>query len=178
MMKSKQLLAASVLSFVSTVASSTVWVPDINESTGDFQEITFLNFFDGVDALAYDLVMFDAGTTASIEPSTTSLTLADINGIVQISANDDSPPYIATFGLDDANLGETAEFELALYDGISFSLVTNVVTLIPGNAYQISFGDIQGKITGVDLEPIPVPAAVWLFGTGLLGLVAVARRRV
>ena len=25
--------------------------------------------------------------------------------------------------------------------------------------------------------PIPVPAAVWLFGSGLLGLVGVARRR-
>jgi hypothetical protein len=27
------------------------------------------------------------------------------------------------------------------------------------------------------LEPIPLPAAVWLFGTGLLGLLGVARRR-
>ena len=29
----------------------------------------------------------------------------------------------------------------------------------------------------VDVQVIPVPAAVWLFGSGLLGLVAVARRR-
>jgi len=28
-----------------------------------------------------------------------------------------------------------------------------------------------------DVAPIPVPAAVWLFGSGLLGLVGVARRR-
>ncbi|MGB5395914.1 MAG: VPLPA-CTERM sorting domain-containing protein, partial [Gammaproteobacteria bacterium] len=25
--------------------------------------------------------------------------------------------------------------------------------------------------------PVPVPAAVWLFGSGLIGLVAVGRRR-
>ena len=29
----------------------------------------------------------------------------------------------------------------------------------------------------VDIQPIPVPAALWLFGSGLLGLVAIARRR-
>ena len=31
--------------------------------------------------------------------------------------------------------------------------------------------------TSFDLAPVPVPAAVWLFGSGLLGLVGVARRR-
>jgi hypothetical protein len=30
---------------------------------------------------------------------------------------------------------------------------------------------------GTQPELIPVPAAVWLFGSGLLGLVGVARRR-
>ncbi len=29
----------------------------------------------------------------------------------------------------------------------------------------------------IKLEPVPVPAAVWLFGSGLLGLVGVARRK-
>jgi len=29
----------------------------------------------------------------------------------------------------------------------------------------------------LELQPVPVPAAVWLFGSGLLGLVGVARRR-
>jgi len=43
------------------------------------------------------------------------------------------------------------------------------------------FNGLEDKISGntlaVDLAPIPVPAAVWLFGSGLLGLVAVMRRR-
>ena len=38
--------------------------------------------------------------------------------------------------------------------------------------------EISGSTIGVDLQPVPVPAAVWLFGSGLLGLVGVARRRV
>ena len=33
-----------------------------------------------------------------------------------------------------------------------------------------------GNTLAVDLAPIPIPAAVWLFGSGLIGLVVVARR--
>jgi len=29
----------------------------------------------------------------------------------------------------------------------------------------------------VDIQPVPVPAALWLFGSGLLGLVGIARRK-
>ena len=43
------------------------------------------------------------------------------------------------------------------------------------------FGMIDGAFLGFganfDFTAVPVPAAVWLFGSGLLGLVGVARRR-
>jgi hypothetical protein len=172
-MKIAHILAASVLGLVSTAASSTVWVPDINTSTGDFQEITFTSF--GVSSATYDLVFFDAGTAAAIEPSSTSLTLVDLNGIVEISAT--PAPYTATFGTDTAALGDTGEFELALWDGSAFSFVSNYNAIVPGNAYTIEFGSVTGEIFGVDLAPVPVPAAVWLFGSGLIGLVGIARRK-
>jgi len=36
----------------------------------------------------------------------------------------------------------------------------------------------EGALVGVaDLSAVPVPAAVWLFGSGLIGLLGVARRR-
>jgi len=35
---------------------------------------------------------------------------------------------------------------------------------------QIFSGDIVN-------QPVPIPAAVWLFGAGLIGLVGVARRK-
>ena len=174
-MKIAQILTASVLGLVSTAASSTVWVPDVNDSTGDFQEITFISF--GVSSATYDLVLFDAGTTVSTEPSTTSLTLADVTGIVDISAN--PAPYTASFGADTAALGATAEFELALWDSSSstFTFVTDFTAIVAGNSYAIEFGSVTGEVYGVDLAPIPVPAAVWLFGSGLIGLVGVARRK-
>jgi hypothetical protein len=43
--------------------------------------------------------------------------------------------------------------------------------------FDLSAGDKVTFNTLFDVTPVPVPAAVWLFGSGLLGLVAVARRR-
>lgn len=45
----------------------------------------------------------------------------------------------------------------------------------PGFSINLDFA----KLTLVDVQPspIPVPAAAWLFGTGLLGLLGVARRK-
>ncbi len=37
------------------------------------------------------------------------------------------------------------------------------------------YNDLVVRVSGVSV--VPVPAAVWLFGSGLLGLAAVARRR-
>lgn len=37
--------------------------------------------------------------------------------------------------------------------------------------------DIQGTITSTTVSVVPVPATVWLFGSGLLGLIGVARRK-
>lgn len=41
-----------------------------------------------------------------------------------------------------------------------------------GAFIQKKYGDI-----GVVVNPVPVPAAVWLFGSGLIGLIGVARRK-
>jgi hypothetical protein len=47
------------------------------------------------------------------------------------------------------------------------------------NLHNLDFpgGAIRGQIGDPLPAPVPVPAAVWLFGTGLLGLIGVARRK-
>jgi len=47
-----------------------------------------------------------------------------------------------------------------------------------GTAWGSSFQNTQfSEVYDVTVSAVPVPAAVWLFGSGLLGLVGVARRR-
>ena len=54
---------------------------------------------------------------------------------------------------------------------------TSLTNLTDDGTYLTGFNLAgTGTITGT-LVPVPVPAAVWLFGSGMLGLVAVARRR-
>ena len=46
------------------------------------------------------------------------------------------------------------------------------------NQWNITFADIGPALKiVVDIQAVPVPAAVWLFGSGLIGLVGVARRK-
>ena len=56
-----------------------------------------------------------------------------------------------------------------------FSLVLNLDTMFDSDFT----GHVDGRLQPVPDEPsaIPVPAAFWLFGSGLLGLLGVARRR-
>lgn len=67
--------------------------------------------------------------------------------------------------------------------GFSF-YATDIDTGATFNAYFDAFdGDdanymlISGMWTDFSVTPVPVPAAVWLFGSGLLGLVGIARRK-
>lgn len=83
----------------------------------------------------------------------------------------------APSAFDDFNLlwgwGGTSGLDLVTF---------NVLGLEAGFEYDL-FSDTYGNITlfalndGVAASAVPVPTAVWLFGSGLIGLVAVGRRR-
>lgn len=56
----------------------------------------------------------------------------------------------------------------------NYATITAASAAFPG--FQPFFDGNLHKVSG-GVSPIPVPAAVWLMGSGLLGLVGVARRR-
>ena len=70
------------------------------------------------------------------------------------------------------------QFVIAITDGTSWSEPTSWDEMAPNsNIYNIIFSN--GSVTLIDAVPrvVPMPAAVWLFGSGLIGLVVVARRK-
>ena len=74
--------------------------------------------------------------------------------------------FDAGLNLDDSNVG----------------LSLAVAMISPSSAY-LMFGDGFGDadyddmVVRVDVSAVPLPAAVWLFGTALIGLVGLGKRR-
>lgn len=87
---------------------------------------------------------------------------------------------VSVFGGDvplDADLGHWANGTLSLVDGVAQEAAMDPQILV-GTRKVFTDLDVAGlKDIGWEVAVVPVPAAVWLFGSGLLGLVGVARRR-
>ena len=61
---------------------------------------------------------------------------------------------------------------------VGVSPVTMATNDLPaGDWYDVDSNLMEVAYNGAEVNVVPVPAAVWLFGTGLLGLIGVARRR-
>jgi len=91
-----------------------------------------------------------------------------------------------SFTVGSGQLGGNINFNWGATNGIDVFLVWDVV----GNTYTstdvdgdgiLGLGMVDGPFpafsANFDMQAVPVPAAVWLFGSGLLGLVGVARRK-
>jgi hypothetical protein len=67
--------------------------------------------------------------------------------------------------------------DLADYNITSMALTVDSFTLVPaspGNPLTTIFTDFTWTVSG---SVVPIPPAAWLFGSGLLGLVGISRRR-
>lgn len=83
-------------------------------------------------------------------------------------------------------------FTLSIFDSqntllsrIQSNFIENIYIETPAGDYKavisgIASGSLNGKYNltiAAEAQPVPVPAAVWLLGSGLIGLVAVGRRK-
>ena len=158
-----KLVAAGVLAISATAThAATIFMP----TDGD------VNFLDSTLSQDTLLAMFDDSDLSYLDPL-----LIGVPEIVIIGGPTTGGDWIATNELADTlTLTGSDHFILGISTdgGTSWSGDTSV-TPLGANSYTVSFSD--GSVLEVDVAIVPVPAAVWLFGSGLLGLVGVARRR-
>jgi len=120
------------------------------------------------------LAMFDDSDQTYLGPSLT-ITVPSIVGITGPFANND---YVAANTQGILTLSGSNHFILGLNVG-GVWLPDSSITSVGGNSYIVVFGS-GADLVQVDVQvvpQVPVPAAVWLFGSGLLGLVGVLRRK-
>ena len=202
-MKTNHLVVAIVLGFASSIAhAATVWLPTSQDS--DFIELDFGNIdLNGAALALFD--DSDVGFTDPLYIGNGPGGLGTGGGEVRFDPPPPAAGdiLVTSFDTDGVATGDTLllsdshRFMLAITRDQGNSWLTDTfweevgtdTFLIrfdeemdcPRIAIEAGNGDgrcmTKAAVLGVDLQPIPIPAAVWLFGSGLLGLVAVARRR-
>lgn len=174
--------AATFMLVTATATAATIWVPT-NIDT-DFIQFDF-DSGPGISTNGGTLSLFDDSDTGFAN----ALEIGQDGGHVVFTDNNDGSWNAEVFDVTNTSGGSITlsgdnSFSLGVDWGAGYFGDTNFSLLSSPDTYLVVFDGIDGlgdRISGntlaVDLAPIPVPAAAWLFGTGLLGIVGIARRR-
>ena len=181
----RTLVAATLLLTSFTATAATIWAPT-NMDT-DFIQFDFAgnpNAGAGISTTGGTLALFDDSDFGG-----TPLIIGKDGGQVVFTDNNDGSWTADFFDVSD-NLGGSIplsgdnSFSLGMDWGAGYVGDSNATLISSPDTYLIVFdgldgsgGQISGNTLAVDLAPIPVPAAVWLFGSGLIGLIGIARRK-
>ncbi len=159
----------------------------VNENPGGDPDINLTPCSDKGYACTGDGLGINSSELDEIEGKVEKLTIsgfggAEINLISFLDLFDENPAEIASFYINgnsmditsviaSASPGSNGFFELE----VSLMGVNSITFLADCNAFSPSCVDNEFSLAAINA--VPVPAAVWLFGSGLIGLVGIARRR-
>lgn len=110
------------------------------------------------------VMLMTNGIRNTIEDSLTEIPLGGGSG-----TTNDEPLYFSSASLNG--------IDLAGYNVTSMALTVDSFTLVPaspGDPINTIFTDFTWTISG---SVIPIPPAIYLFGTGLLGLIGISKRK-
>jgi hypothetical protein len=171
MMKLAKFLGILFIGLVSTSAHAAFvyWEP----TDGDVN-------FTYTTASGYSLGIFDVGDFDASQNNPLMLNMSASADTILIVA--DGLNFNATSSVTSSSitLFDDNQFVIALREDISndwFEPISWFEISPNSNIYDITFSN--GSVISIDATPtvIPVPAAVWLFGSGLIGLAGFIRRR-
>jgi hypothetical protein len=165
------LLASSFATNASTVLTPTDGDVNIYISFGNFAGLTS----------GYSLYMFDDSVSSTLQMSTADSLAIASNQIVGITGPVNGSDFIATSTnpVNTLTLTGSSSFILGLTDGTDWFMDTGTGSLLIGANTEIVNFDFGNSVIVADVtvSAVPLPAAVWLFGAGLVGLAGVARRK-
>lgn len=118
-------------------------------------------FFTGDNGHFFDLSIFSGGSSLG----TKSYSLPNPVGYTGSQST-----LIPTDGIYALGIDFTTEF------GLSDLASVDMIRVMIGDGYTTNSAALS-FVGAYNVSAVPVPAAVWLFGSGLIGLVGVARRR-
>jgi len=170
-------LAAFV--FAANCGAATIWEPTDVTVTGDVNILQFPGF--GLTLNGGSLALFE--DTDALTPAN-ALVLGSIGG--QFSFTDNlNGTFTVDALINNVSQGTTLitgdEFILAVDWGNGYVGDSSYTQdAADPTSFLIAFDDglNTGSSLAVDIAVVPLPAAAWLFGTALIGLVAVKRRKV
>ena len=178
MFKLREILISSALIALSPIANADVVAPAL--------EIGDLGAGDFISGDATSLIIDGTGT--SIITNFLPLTVIDIADVDFVLTADrgsnDGVDYLFTNGTITAGTYINTTFD-TLTMSENFGFASFWADLANGGRIEGGFmltGDIASTFGGDTLiakagPVVPVPAAVWLFGSGLIGLIGIARRK-
>lgn len=160
--------------------SATVFSPEVNVD-GTLENVDFIYLSVPTN---FTLGLFDAGDTTFVTPlqvntgNAVSFTPNTTGAVSYTATNDQTASSIPI----PTTLGGNAAFILGMFDANQVTWFGDSgatdISGGAGTAFNVSFTSASGQVMGIDMRlAVPVPAAIWLFGSGLLGMIGIARRK-
>lgn len=179
-MKKLKLTALASAMLVSVSANAAIVTENFSVSVldGEFIGTTGSGFFSYDNSLitGFGNETIDANSGLALELTVFGQTFTEANDI-------DYSGYPALTFLD----GAISSLDYYVSESMCFDCIDqNITDIIKDGVYDFSIYPLtklaDGSFEAVlsvngSINPVPVPAAVWLFGSGLIGLAGVARRK-